>query len=103
MTTRAPSAANRVAHARPMPLAAPVMTTCLPASSTGESLVPAADAAHPGRNRVGGEPRGYAVASATARARWRSGVMRTTFQARPTRSIAVMISPEGSISRRRRP
>ena len=36
-------------------------------------------------------------------ARWRSGGMRTTSQARPTRSMALMISPERSISHGRSP
>ena len=38
-----------------------------------------------------------------ARAACRSGEMRTTFQARPTRSSAPITQAEGSISRRRRP
>src|ERR1700759_5279001 len=40
MTTRAPSLAKRAAHARPMPLAPPVTTTCFPASSMQVSLWP---------------------------------------------------------------
>ena len=34
---------------------------------------------------------------------WRSGVIRTTFQARPTCCIPPMIAPDGSSSQRRRP
>ncbi len=34
---------------------------------------------------------------------WRSGAIRTTFQASPTRSIAEIVNPETSISHQRRP
>ena len=54
------------------------------------------------RQRTGGSAAG-AQEVATARARWRSGVMRTTFQASPTRCIPAMIRPEGSTSHQRRP
>ncbi len=41
--------------------------------------------------------------AATARERWRSGLIRTTFQASPTFCIPAMITPEGSTSHQRRP
>ena len=45
----------------------------------------------------------HAGAPAANFARWRSGAIRTTFHARPTWDIAVMISPDGSISYHRSP
>ncbi len=48
-------------------------------------------------------PRRSAQDAVTTRARWRSGLIRTTFQASPTLCIPAMIRPEGSTSHQRRP
>ena len=63
---------------------------------------------HPSRLMLGwprsGRVRGAQTLTGVALfSRWRSGVMRTTFQASPRRRSKVMISPDTSTSHQRRP